>query len=39
VLLINIILGSLESESGDINGDGFVDILDVVKLVNTILEL
>ena len=36
--MINMILNSDIQDSGDINNDGTVDILDVVQLINIILN-
>ena len=38
-LLVNMILGSEQMDnSGDLSGDGTINILDVILLVNLILE-
>ena len=36
--MINMILNSDSQDSGDINNDGLVNILDIIQLVNIILS-
>ena len=39
ILSVNIILGSnTYNESADINADGFIDVLDIINIVNLILN-
>ena len=38
VFLANLVMDGLVDECGDVSGDGYLNILDVVRLVNIILK-
>ena len=38
VALVNVILTGVDIDSGDINGDGTVNVIDIVMLVDMILN-
>jgi hypothetical protein len=38
VLMVNMVLGNGYDESADMNGDGIINVLDIVTLINAILS-